>query len=67
MAMAKKLSPKKPIGPRILMPNRTTDKPGQKQLMPLKPSDKPGVKINMSGKPKARMPKKGKPVAKKMM
>jgi hypothetical protein len=48
----KKKAPTKyaPLGPKVLMPNRKTDKPAPKINMPLKPSDKPGVKVNMANK-----------------
>ena len=64
MATAKKPTRKAPtkgpkLGPKVLMPNRSTDKPGTKVNMPNKSTDKPGVKVNMSKttkKPKVEGP-----------
>ena len=51
-------SPKKQKKPditgKMLMPRKSTDKPGVKVLMPKKSTDKPGVRVNMGGKPAIR-------------
>ena len=39
---------------KILMPKRSTDKPGVKVLMPKKSTDKPAVRVNMGGEPAVR-------------
>lgn len=48
-------SKKKPsITGKMLMPKRSTDKPGKKVLLPKRSTDKPGVKVNM-GKPQVKI------------